>query len=262
MKRFWVLAALLLVFAINSSHAAVWFGEENGYTLHRDPFCRSRGLNIPNPFAQTFEYENEQTVSASGEWLVCTRCYTDSFDHPVEPFPEDFSSIWNASLEAKAAMLPVPSEHAIFPEEAYQTAKECAASNPELSQYLNAEGLCTVSVFHYDAAGTHATEQRETYKALVTTPLREPIGVIMIDDITGAVYGTEVIPYEDFENLYSKEMKSWEPKRVSAFCIYSVCHSSTRGSRRSNSSSSALVLFALSCAAACSASVIPFVPMR
>lgn len=47
-------------------------------------------------------------------------------------------------------------------------------------------------------------EQRETYKALVTTPLREPIGVILIDALSGMVYGVEVIPYEDFENLYGK----------------------------------------------------------
>lgn len=212
MKRLFSLILTIMLCFGARAYASVWFGEENSPTLHRDPFCRSRGLNIPNPFAQTFEYESAQAVYASGEWLVCTRCYTDSFDHPVEPFPEDFASIWNASLEEKAAMLPgvwtPPSEHAISPEEAYQTAKACAASNPELSQYLNAEGLCTVSVFHYDAAGAHATEQRETYKALVTTPLREPLGVIMIDAITGAVYGTEVIPYEDFENLYGKEMKS------------------------------------------------------
>ena len=47
-------------------------------------------------------------------------------------------------------------------------------------------------------------EQRETYKVLVTTPLREPISVILIDALSGEVYGVNVIPYEDFKNLYNK----------------------------------------------------------
>ena len=97
----------------------------------------------------------------------------------------------------------LPTEQAISPEEAYQTAKECAAANPELLRYLNADALCTVSVFHYDAAGEHTMEQRETYKALVTTPLREPIGVVLIDALSGEVYGVKVVPYDDFQNLYS-----------------------------------------------------------
>lgn len=97
----------------------------------------------------------------------------------------------------------LPTIQAISPEEAYQTAKEGAAANPELSRYLNADALCTVSVFHHDAAGTHAMEQRETYKALVTTPLREPIGVVLIDSLSGEVYGVKVVPYDDFQNLYS-----------------------------------------------------------
>ena len=208
-KAFSLITALFILTCPLFAHATIWFGEENGHTLHREPFCRKRSLYIPNPFAHTFDYENAQAVTDSGEWLVCTNCYTDSSANPKETFPESFSDIWNASLEEKASMLPgvwtLPSEQAISPEEAYQTAKGCAASNPELSRYLNADRLCTVSVFHYDTAGTHTIEQRETYKALVTTPLREPIGVVLIDALSGEVYCVEVIPYDDFENLYSKQ---------------------------------------------------------
>ena len=46
-------------------------------------------------------------------------------------------------------------------------------------------------------------EQRETYKALVTTPLLEPIGVILIDALSGEVYGVKVVSYDYFQNLYS-----------------------------------------------------------
>ena len=204
-----ILLTFTFVLALSTyAYATVWFGEENGHRLHRDPFCKSRWLSTPNPFACVFDYENAQAVYNSGEWLVCSDCYTDSFASPKEPFPESFSDIWNASLEEKALMLPgvwtLPSEQAISAEEAYQTAKVCAATNPELSRYLNADAMCTVSIFHYDAAGKHAMEQRETYKVLVTTPLREPISVILIDALSGEVYGVNVIPYEDFKNLYNK----------------------------------------------------------
>lgn len=209
MKRLFSLILVIMLCMGTTAHATIWFGEENGHRLHRDPFCRNRGLNNPNPFEHTFDYEDAQAVYNSGELLVCTNCYTDSFANPKETFPESFSDIWNASLEEKSTMLPgvwtLPSERAISPEEAYQTAKECAASNPELSRYLNADALCTVSVFHYDAASAHTMEQRETYKALVTTPLREPVGVVLIDALSGEVYGVKVIPYDDFEKLYSKQ---------------------------------------------------------
>lgn len=203
---------LMLAFVLGfSTHAdaTIWFGEENGHRLHRDHFCRNRSLNIPNPFEHTFDYEDAQAVYNSGEWLVCSNCYTDFFANSEESIPQSFNDIWNASLEEKSAMLPgvwtLPSDQAISAEEAYQTAKECAAANPELSRYLNANALCTVSVFHYDAASTHAMEQRETYKALITTPLREPIGVVLIDALSGEVYGVKDILYDDFENLYGKQ---------------------------------------------------------
>lgn len=151
MRRLFSLILVIMLCIGTTAHAAIWFGEENGHTLHRDPFCRNRSLNIPNPFEHTFDYENAQAVTDSGEWLVCTNCYTDSFANPKEAFPESFSDIWNASLEEKAAMVPgvwtLPLEQAISPEEAYQTAKACAAANPELSQYLNADNMCTASVF-------------------------------------------------------------------------------------------------------------------
>ena len=207
-KAFSLITALFILTCPLFAQATIWFGEENGHTLHRDPFCKSRWLSTPNPFACVFDYENAQAVYNSGEWLVCSDCYLDFFTDSEERIPESFSNIWNASLEEKALMLPgvwtLPTEQAISPEEAYQTAKECAAANPELSRYLNADALCTVSVFHYDAAGTHAMEQRETYKALVTTPLREPIGVVLIDALSGEVYGVKVVPYDDFKNLYNK----------------------------------------------------------
>ena len=208
MKRLFSLVLVIMLCMGTTAHATIWFGEENGHRLHRDPFCRNRGLNNPNPFENTFDYEDAQAVYNSGELLVCTYCYTDSFANPKETFPESFSDIWNASLEEKALMLPgvwtLPSEQAISAEEAYQTAKACVATNPELSRYLNADAMCTVSIFHYDAAGKHDMEQRETYKVLVTTPLREPISVILIDALSGEVYGVNVIPYEDFKNLYNK----------------------------------------------------------
>lgn len=207
-KAFSLITALFILTCPLFAHATIWFGEENGHTLHRDPFCKSRWLSTPNPFACVFDYENAQAVYNSGEWLVCSDCYLDFFTDSEERIPESFSNIWNASLEEKALMLPgvwtLPTEQAISPEEAYQTAKEGAAANPELSRYLNADALCTVSVFHYDAAGTHAMEQRETYKALVTTPLQEPIGVVLIDALSGEVYGVKVVPYDDFKNLYNK----------------------------------------------------------
>lgn len=207
-KAFSLITALFILTCPPFAHATVWFGEENGHTLHRDPFCKSRWLSTPNPFDCVFDYENAQAVYNSGEWLVCSDCYIDFFTDSEESIPESFSDIWNASLEERTLMLPgvwtLPTEQAISPEEAYQTAKEGAAANPELSRYLNADALCTVSVFHYDAAGTHAMEQRETYKALVTTPLREPIGVVLIDALSGEVYGVKVVPYDDFKNLYNK----------------------------------------------------------
>ena len=61
------------------AYATVWFGEENGHTLHRDPFCKSRWLSTPNPFDCVFDYENAQAVYNSGEWLVCSDCYIDFF---------------------------------------------------------------------------------------------------------------------------------------------------------------------------------------
>ena len=207
-KAFSLITALFILTCPLFAHATIWFGEENGHTLHRDPFCKSRWLSTPNPFACVFDYENAQAVYNSGEWLVCSDCYLDFFTDSEERIPESFSNIWNASLEEKALMLPgvwtLPTEQAISSEEAYRTAKESAAANPELSRYLNADALCTVSVFHYDAAGTHAMEQRETYKALVTTPLREPIGVVLIDALSGEVYGVKVVPYDDFKYLYNK----------------------------------------------------------
>jgi len=208
MKRLFSLILVIMLCMGTTAHATVWFGEENGHTLHRDPFCKSRWLSTPNPFDCVFDYENAQAVYNSGEWLVCSDCYIDFFTDSEESIPESFSDIWNASLEERTLMLPrvwtLPTEQAISPEEAYQTAKECAAANPELSRYLNADALCTVSVFHYDAAGEHTMEQRETYKALVTTPLREPIGVVLIDALSGEVYGVKVVPYDDFKNLYNK----------------------------------------------------------
>ena len=206
-KAFSLITALFILTCPLFAHATIWFGEENGHTLHRDPFCKSRWLSTPNPFACVFDYENAQAVYNSGEWLVCSDCYIDFFTDSEESNPESFSDIWNASLEERALMLPgvwtLPTEQAISPEEAYQAAKEGVAANPELSRYLNADALCTVSVFHYDAAGTHAMEQRETYKALVTTPLLEPIGVILIDALSGEVYGVKVVSYDYFQNLYS-----------------------------------------------------------
>ena len=206
-KAFSLITALFILTCPLFAHATIWFGEENGHTLHRDPFCKSRWLSTPNPFACVFDYENAQAVYNSGEWLVCSDCYIDFFTDSEESNPESFSDIWNASLEERALMLPgvwtLPTEQAISPEEAYQAAKEGVAANPELSRYLNADALCTVSVFHYDAAGTHAMEQRETYKALVTTPLLEPIGVVLIDALSGEVYGVKVVSYDYFQNLYS-----------------------------------------------------------
>ena len=206
-KAFSLITALFILTCPLFAHATIWFGEENGHTLHRDPFCKSRWLSTPNPFDCVFDYENAQAVYNSGEWLVCSDCYIDFFIDSDESIPESFSDIWNASLEERALMLPgvwtLPTEQAISPEEAYQAAKEGVAANPELSRYLNADALCTVSVFHYDAAGTHAMEQRETYKALVTTPLLEPIGVILIDALSGEVYGVKVVSYDYFQNLYS-----------------------------------------------------------
>lgn len=204
-----ILLTFTFVLALSThAYATIWFGEENGHRLHRDPFCKSRWLSTPNPFACVFDYENAQAVYNSGEWLVCSDCYIDFFIDSDESIPESFSDIWNASLEERALMLPgvwtLPTEQAISPEETYQTAKESAVANPELSRYLNTDALCTVSVFHYDAAGTHAMEQRETYKALVTTPLREPIGVVLIDALSGEAYGVKVVPYDDFKNLYNK----------------------------------------------------------
>jgi len=207
MKRLFSLILVIMLCMGTTAHATVWFGEENGHTLHRDPFCKSRWLSTPNPFDCVFDYENAQAVYNSGEWLVCSDCYIDFFTDSEESIPESFSDIWNASLEERTLMLPrvwtLPTEQAISPEEAYQTAKEGAAANPELSRYLNADALCTVSVFHYDAAGTYAMEQRETFKALVTTPLRKPIGVVLINALSGEVYRVKVVPYDDFQNQYS-----------------------------------------------------------
>ena len=105
-KAFSLITALFILTCPLFAQATILFGEENGHTLHRDPFCKSRWLSTPNPFACVFDYENAQAVYNSGEWLVCSDCYLDFFTDSEERIPESFSNIWNASLEEKALMLP------------------------------------------------------------------------------------------------------------------------------------------------------------
>ena len=75
----------------------------------------------------------------------------------------------------------LPSEQAISPEEAYQTAKECAAANPELSRYLNAHALCTVSIFHYDAAGKHVYTQGLSQASSRSISIRYHLGAVTVN---------------------------------------------------------------------------------
>lgn len=193
---------------LESTNGTVWFSESNGHSLHRDPFCRYRSIHVANPFIDNYEYENNQAVWESGEWLICTACHFELSEQPAEAFPKDVDSVWDASLEEKAAILPdvwtLPSEYSISPDAVLQVAQEYATTNPALSRYLDYGVHQEIFVFHYDVAGPHEMEQRETYKALVTTSQRETLGVILVDALSGDVYGARVVSYDDFESIYGK----------------------------------------------------------
>ena len=193
---------------LESTNGITLFGDSNEHRLHRDPFCRNRSIYVNYPFLDNYEYKNIQAVWESGEWLICTACYFELSEHPAKAFPKDVNIIWNASLVEKAAMLPgvwtLPSEHAISPDAVLRIAQEYAAKNPELLRYLDSGVHQEIFVFHYDVAGPHEKEQRETYKALVTTSQRETLGIILIDALSGDVYGASAVPYDDFMSIYDK----------------------------------------------------------
>ena len=193
---------------LESSNGTIWFGESNGHVLHRDPFCRNRSIHVANPFIDNYEYKDSQAVWESGEWMICTACHFELSEQPAEAFPKDVDSIWDASLEEKAAILPgvwtLPSERSIASDNVLRVVQEYAKTNPELSRYLDAGVHQEIFVFHYDVAGPHEMEQRETYKALITTSQRETFGVILVDALSGDVYGARVVSYDVFESIYDK----------------------------------------------------------
>lgn len=189
--RLSVLCALMLLCLSAPAQAALWFGDSGVPRLHRDPYCTWRNWAVPDPYETIYPFDSLQSLYGSG-WMPCAHCSVYASDDPRTASPDSFSAVWNATLEEKAAMLPgvwtLPSSGAISADEAFLIAKAYVASAPAFGRALNSKGLCTVCIMHYDAASAHPQEQRETYKALVTTTLREPVGLVYIDALTGEVY--------------------------------------------------------------------------
>lgn len=58
------------------------------------------------------------------------------------------------------------------------------------------DGLFTSCLLHYDT-GEKSSIQRETYRVVVTTPLREPVCQVYVDALTGEVYLMSVDMHAD-----------------------------------------------------------------
>lgn len=175
----------------------VWFAEAGGHQLHRDPYCSYRHTLLKEPFAHTRWFSSMQALYESGLWTVCGHCAVYEQSQSQPQLPASFRLLWNASLEEKAAMLPgvwtLPSAAAVSPETAVDAAKTYAARIPEFVPYLGSQVICTASVFHYDAGSAQPQEDRETYKVLLMSTLMEPLGIVLVDALTGEVYGARMM---------------------------------------------------------------------
>lgn len=196
---FLIALLLMLVLGLESASAAIWFGEDNGSTLHRDPYCARRQMVMLQPFAHAVSFADLNALEADGSRQPCDACGVEVYGDPSQPLPEELHLWWNADLVQKAEMLPgvwtLPPENAVSPEEALQTAKSYAASVPDFARHMDqADGqpLCTGTVFHYDTC-TAGADQRQAYKVLVTTPKLESICIVYVDALTGQVYGVAVM---------------------------------------------------------------------
>ena len=243
MKKALVPLILLLICLAIPAEAAIWFPEQDGVRLHRDPFCMDSSL-FDGLYADAVEYATAQDASTDGR-IICQTCYVE-ISQPVSPaeiyyfqpggeaylhtdpnctavssgYPplsgsvwwEDADwnqykacpvctvghiaalpnacSAWNGTLEEKARLLPgiwtVPSEQAVSQDAALESARAFVQKNEEVMRRFP-DGLFTSCLLHYDT-GEKSSIQRETYRVVVTTPLREPVCQVYVDALTGETY--------------------------------------------------------------------------
>ena len=149
----------------------LYYNPAGGTRLHRDPEC-------PSVSRKYLPLKNITDATGAIPQTHCTFCGPRFMLSPADTLA------WNATIDEKALMLPgvwtLPSEEAISPEEAADIARAWAVKHLPGDEY-------TVCPMHYDY-GTDVSDTVETYKVLVSTALQQPVCVLYLDALNGAVY--------------------------------------------------------------------------
>lgn len=156
-----------------------YYNPEGGHMLHTDRNCPTVAAEF-RPLQGVMDAVNGDI----GGFTFCPICAGTS--QAVHEFTlADFF----LTQEQKAALLPgvwtLPSEQAISEEDALQVTRAYVRGRPEFMRYFS-NGLFTCGVTHYDVGC--ASHPQETYKVLVTTVLRKPVGIVYVDAISAEVY--------------------------------------------------------------------------
>lgn len=154
-----------------------YYNPDGGTMLHTDANCPSVG-EAYRPLNKIIN-----AVDAR-EYTLCPVCAAQrpndgafSLACCFEPLKEQatlLQGVWT-----------LPSQTAISADEAYRIARDYVQTLPNVKPDF-ADGLFTIGVTHYDVG--MPSHPKETYKALVTTVLRSPVGVVCVDALTGEVY--------------------------------------------------------------------------
>ena len=154
--------------------STLYYNPAGGSKLHHDPECPAVSAAY-KPLAPITDAEGDIPQD------ICYCCGPRCVLTPAD------NRLWGATAEEMALFLPgvwtLPSEDAITPEDAASIARDWAA------QRLPDE-LCTVCPMHYDY-GLNVSDQRETYKVIVTTALQHPVCVLYLAAQTGEIYAVE-----------------------------------------------------------------------
>ena len=150
----------------------LYYNPAGGTKLHRNPDCPSVARKY-----KPMRNINEAIGPIPQEH--CNFCGPRFMTSPADIYG------WNATPEEKALILPgvwtVPSEEAIHYSAAADAAYEFLLSRlPKPREYY------AMSVAHYDQVAPDTP--RATYKVIVTSAFRSPVGIVYVDALTGEVF--------------------------------------------------------------------------
>lgn len=176
----------------DETREVTWYhNPDGGVYSHLDPECPS--------VAQKYRPLTVLTTAGSG-WTPDNACNICGKDHPLLSAAD--TSIWGLSNAEKAELLPgvwtVESENAISQEEAFGVALAHVTLHMP-------DKLYTINILHYDDCHT-VGDGRETYKAIVTTMLNKPVGILDIDALTGEVIAVEIV--DEYSEAYIDPTRS------------------------------------------------------